>query len=117
MTLTAWLLAHHAISLLVAFIFASSVLSQRRPTGSAFAWLLIIFVAPYIGIPLYLSFGGRKLGAARARQGAARAARGSRRMRRPCSGSTMASSPTRRFSSRSRVRKRSIRILTFVFRR
>jgi cardiolipin synthase len=61
MSIATWLLAHNFISLLVALGFASSVLSQRRPTGSAFAWLLIIFVVPYVGIPLYLSFGGRKL--------------------------------------------------------
>ncbi len=61
MTIAGWLLAHNVVSLLLALGFASSVLSQRRPTGTAFAWLLIIFLAPYIGIPLYLSFGGRKV--------------------------------------------------------
>jgi cardiolipin synthase len=69
MSIATWLLAHHFISLLVALGFASSVLSQRRPTGSAFAWLLIIFVVPYVGIPLYLSFGGRKV----SRKGAGKA--------------------------------------------
>jgi len=61
MTIAEWLLAHHLISLLLAIGFAGSVLNQRRPTGSAFAWLLIIFLAPYIGIPLYLSLGARKV--------------------------------------------------------
>jgi cardiolipin synthase len=57
------LLSHHLLSIAVALLelgFASSVLSQRRPTGSAAAWLLVILLAPYLGIPLYLVFGGRK---------------------------------------------------------
>jgi cardiolipin synthase len=63
MTVIGWLLAHHISSLLVGILtlgFAGSVLNQRRPTGSAFAWLLAIFLVPYLGIPLYLMFGGRK---------------------------------------------------------
>jgi cardiolipin synthase len=40
--------------------FAASVLRQRRPTGSAVAWLLGIILVPYLGIPLYLMIGGRK---------------------------------------------------------
>ncbi len=61
MSVAAWLLAHHAVALLLALGFAGSVLRQRRPAGSAFAWLLIIFLVPLVGIPLYLSFGARKL--------------------------------------------------------
>jgi cardiolipin synthase len=56
-------LSHHLLSLIVAALslgFAASVLGQRRPSGSAFAWLLVIFLVPYAGIPLYLVFGGRK---------------------------------------------------------
>ena len=56
------LAAHQLVSLVIAFAFSSSVLSQRRPAGTTFAWLLAIFFAPYLGIPLYLSFGGRKMG-------------------------------------------------------
>jgi cardiolipin synthase len=44
----------------LSLLLASSVLGQRRPTGSAFAWLLVIALVPYLGIPLYLAFGGRK---------------------------------------------------------
>ena len=40
--------------------FAASVLRRRRPVGSAVAWLLAILFVPYLGIPLYLMFGGRK---------------------------------------------------------
>src|SRR5580692_3707410 len=56
-------LSHHLLSLLVAGLslgFAASVLGQRRPSGSALAWLLVIFFVPYLGIPIYLVFGGRK---------------------------------------------------------
>ena len=59
-----WLFSHHALAALVgllSFFFAAAVLSQRRPTGSAAAWLLVILLLPYLGIPLYLSFGGRKV--------------------------------------------------------
>ena len=37
------------------------VLLERRPTGSTLAWLLAIVLIPYVGVPLYLVFGGRKL--------------------------------------------------------
>jgi cardiolipin synthase A/B len=62
-------LSHHLVSLLMgglSVLLASSVLTQKRPTGSAFAWLLVIVLVPYLGIPLYLVFGGRKF-ASRAR--------------------------------------------------
>jgi cardiolipin synthase len=58
-----WLVTHHITSILVAvltLVFAASILSQRRPTGSAFAWLLAVVMIPYVGIPLYLALGGRK---------------------------------------------------------
>jgi len=45
---------------LLVFWFAASVLRTRRPTGSAFAWILVILFVPYLGIPLYLFLGGRK---------------------------------------------------------
>jgi len=59
----AWLLPH-VLALVVAILtfgFAASTLRQRRPTGSAAAWLLLIVLVPYVGIPLYLSLGGRKV--------------------------------------------------------
>jgi cardiolipin synthase len=58
-----WLLSHHAVSIAVGaltLLFVGVVLRQPRPTGSTLAWLLIIVFAPYIGMPLYLMFGGRK---------------------------------------------------------
>jgi len=58
-----WAIEHHVLSVLMdllVFWFAASVIRQRRPTGSAFAWLLAIILIPYLGIPSYLMFGGRK---------------------------------------------------------
>ncbi|MEO7037575.1 MAG: phospholipase D-like domain-containing protein [Polyangiaceae bacterium] len=59
-----WFLTHHAVSFvsnLLVLVLVASLLRQRRPAGSAIAWLLAIVLMPYFGIPLYLVFGGRKL--------------------------------------------------------
>ncbi len=37
------------------------VLGERRPPGGAVAWLLAIVLVPWLGVPFYLVFGGRKL--------------------------------------------------------
>jgi cardiolipin synthase A/B len=63
MAIFRWAIEHHLQSVfmdLLVFWFAASVLRHRRPTGSAFAWLLAIILIPYLGIPAYLMFGGRK---------------------------------------------------------
>jgi cardiolipin synthase len=39
----------------------ASLLQQRRSPSSTIAWLLVILLAPYVGVPLYLIFGGRKV--------------------------------------------------------
>ncbi|HET7545197.1 MAG TPA: phospholipase D-like domain-containing protein [Polyangiaceae bacterium] len=59
-----WLLTHEAVSIatsVLALMLAISLLRQRRPAGNLIAWLLAIVLIPYLGIPLYLVFGGRKL--------------------------------------------------------
>ncbi|MES1176358.1 MAG: phospholipase D-like domain-containing protein [Myxococcales bacterium] len=59
-----WFLTHHVVSIATNFlvlVFVVSLLRQRRPAGSAIAWLLAVVLLPYVGIPLYLVFGGRKL--------------------------------------------------------
>jgi cardiolipin synthase len=63
MTPVQWVLEHHVLSVLMdllVFWFVASVLRQRRPTGSALAWILGILFVPYLGIPAYLIFSGRK---------------------------------------------------------
>ena len=63
MAFLGWFVAHHLVSILVAVVTAglsAAVLGQRRPTGNAYAWLLVLLFVPYLGIPLYVVFGGRK---------------------------------------------------------
>ena len=46
---------------LLAFFAFARLVSERKQPGNTFAWLLAIAFVPYIGVPLYLMFGGRKL--------------------------------------------------------
>ncbi len=58
------LLTSHLATVLgffLATLLLSRVLRERRPPGSTFAWLLAIALVPWVGVPLYLVFGGRKL--------------------------------------------------------
>ena len=53
------------LGIIVGSIFALFVLGhmlrQRRPPASTVAWLLAIILIPYVGIPLYILLGGRKI--------------------------------------------------------
>jgi cardiolipin synthase A/B len=49
------------VGVLLAFLALARLLSERRQPGNTFAWLLAIAFVPYIGVPLFLIFGGRKL--------------------------------------------------------
>lgn len=57
-------LASHVLAILT-FIFtlllASQLLRERRSPSSTIAWLLLILFVPYLGVPLYLLLGGRKI--------------------------------------------------------
>ena len=46
--------------LLAVFLIARLVSEKRQP-GNTMAWLLVIVLIPYVGVPLYLLLGGRKL--------------------------------------------------------
>jgi cardiolipin synthase len=37
------------------------LLGERRATGSTMAWIFAVVLIPYVGVPFYLVFGGRKL--------------------------------------------------------
>jgi cardiolipin synthase len=54
----------HLLSI-AGFIFAlfliARLMSEKRQPGNTVAWLLGIILIPYLGVPLYLLFGGRKL--------------------------------------------------------
>lgn len=45
----------------LALVFLASVLRSNRAPQSTIAWLLTIVLVPYVGVPLYLMLGGRKL--------------------------------------------------------
>ncbi|HXN35471.1 MAG TPA: cardiolipin synthase [Opitutaceae bacterium] len=57
------LLAHLATvaGFLLAFFLVARLMSERRAPANTFAWLLVIVFIPWLGVPLYLVFGGRKL--------------------------------------------------------
>jgi cardiolipin synthase len=45
----------------MATLLLAVVVVQRRAPGTTYAWLLAIVLIPYVGVPLFLVFGGRKL--------------------------------------------------------
>lgn len=49
------------VGFLLAFFAIARLMSERKQPGNTFAWLLAIAFVPYIGVPLYLMFGGRKV--------------------------------------------------------
>ena len=46
---------------ILAFFLVARLLSEKRAPANTFAWLLGIILMPYVGVPLYLLIGGRKL--------------------------------------------------------
>ena len=58
-----WLLSE--IAVVAGFLFAAVAIAhmvrQRRSPQSALAWLLVLVLLPYVGVPLYLILGGRKM--------------------------------------------------------
>ena len=61
--LRSWFFSH--LAFLIGFLLALPVIAkmvrQRRSPAGSLAWLLIMALAPYVGIPLYLALGGRKM--------------------------------------------------------
>jgi cardiolipin synthase len=57
------LLAHLSTvaGFLMAFFLIARLMSERRAPANTFAWLLVIVFIPWLGVPLYLVIGGRKL--------------------------------------------------------
>lgn len=45
----------------LALFLIARLLTEKRQPGNTLAWLLVIVLIPYLGVPLYLLFGGRKL--------------------------------------------------------
>ena len=42
-------------------LLVTALLQQRRAPGSTIAWFLLIIAVPYLAIPAFLLFGGRKI--------------------------------------------------------
>ncbi|HUN94430.1 MAG TPA: phospholipase D-like domain-containing protein [Burkholderiaceae bacterium] len=59
-----WISWHTAAVVLglMFYVLATQGLQQRRPPAAAIAWVLVIGLLPYLGVPLFLLFGTRKLG-------------------------------------------------------
>jgi cardiolipin synthase A/B len=49
------------LGFLLALVFLANLFRQRRSPSSTVAWLLVILWLPYVGVPLYLMLGGRKM--------------------------------------------------------
>jgi cardiolipin synthase A/B len=45
----------------LALVLLAHLLKSRKSTSSTIAWLLIIIFMPYVGVPLYMMLGGRKM--------------------------------------------------------
>ena len=45
----------------LALFLVARLMSEKRAPANTFAWLLLIVLVPYVGVPLYLLLGGRKL--------------------------------------------------------
>lgn len=58
-----WIELHLASTagFVLAAVFTIVIIRERRPPASAMAWLLAIGIAPWLGVPLYLALGGRKM--------------------------------------------------------
>lgn len=49
------------LGFVLALLFLAHILRERRSPTSTMAWLLAIVFVPYVGVPLYLMIGGRKM--------------------------------------------------------
>ena len=49
------------LGFLLALVLLAHILRQRRSPTSTLAWLMAVVFMPYIGVPLYILFGGRKM--------------------------------------------------------
>jgi cardiolipin synthase A/B len=60
---THWVIAHLATvaGALLLVPFLARILREHRPPASTLAWLLAVLAMPYVGVPLYLFFGSRKI--------------------------------------------------------
>jgi len=50
-----------SIGFILALVLLAHILKQRRSPSSTLAWLMAIVFVPYVGVPLYIIFSGRKM--------------------------------------------------------
>lgn len=69
--LTAWLWTHALllVGYLLAIVGIAHMLRHRRSPGATVAWLMAFVLFPYLGVALYLLFGGRKIRLSQAAKG------------------------------------------------
>ncbi len=60
-TTSLWSHAYTVGGVLLVLFALARVTSQRRQPGNTLAWLLVIVLLPYVGVPLFLLFGGQKI--------------------------------------------------------
>ncbi|MFP4476438.1 MAG: cardiolipin synthase [Desulfatibacillaceae bacterium] len=59
-----WIIVSHvalAAAVVLSVLLITRADSEQRSPSATLAWLLLIIFIPYLGIPLYLLFGGRKM--------------------------------------------------------
>jgi len=49
------------LGFLLALVVIAQLMRQRRSPSGTIAWLLVVVLIPYVGVPLFLMLGGRKL--------------------------------------------------------
>lgn len=49
------------LGFVLAVFLVARLISEKKAPANTFAWLLVILFIPYLGVPLFLIFGGRKL--------------------------------------------------------
>jgi cardiolipin synthase A/B len=62
LTTAYWATLHGLVTVVavLCYVIASHVLQQRRHPTAAIAWILFIFLVPYLALPAFLTFGFRK---------------------------------------------------------
>ncbi|HEY1108038.1 MAG TPA: PLDc N-terminal domain-containing protein, partial [Opitutaceae bacterium] len=46
---------------LLALFMVARLVGEKRAPANTFAWILVVVLLPWLGVPLYLLIGGRKL--------------------------------------------------------
>jgi cardiolipin synthase len=58
------IITQHILSVftfIATLLLISILIRSRRPPANTIAWLIVIALVPYVGIPLFLIFGSRKI--------------------------------------------------------